>query len=107
VLGDWFPRAVGVFIGLLMMVLFAGEALALLAVNGHEVSVAGYYVTGALVLAGILVMLPPLRLATLALMSEEAWLNAAETQWGRATLTALMVSTTAFVVIGLMIAAVS
>jgi hypothetical protein len=71
--------------------LFVGEWLALAAVGGTEADVACYFVTGALILAGIIVILPPMWIGIPALLPDRPTSDRLDFGLARAVLVALAV----------------
>lgn len=64
------PTAAGVLIVLLICHLFAGEAFALMAISGGGSATAHYVITGALIIGGLVVVLPTLMLGVAPLVPE-------------------------------------
>jgi hypothetical protein len=99
-----FARAAAALMLLFPIVLFVGEWLALMAVNGNEVEVARYFVTGALVLAGIVVALPPLWVGLPAWLPTRPTDDRLDFTFARAVIVALAVGCAAFTALGIVLA---
>ena len=104
-----FATAVAVLTVTAFAALFVGEWLAIAAVGGSEADVARYFVTGALVIAGVLVVLPPVLVVLPALLPKE-WVFAQpapdrlDLVLARAAIVALAIGSTAFTALGVVLA---
>jgi predicted acyltransferase len=104
-----FGAAVAVLTVTAFGVLFVGEWLAIAAVGGSEAGVARYFVTGALVIAGVLVVLPPV-LVVLPGLLPGRWAFAKpapdrlDLMLARAAIVALAIGSAAFAAVGVVLA---
>jgi hypothetical protein len=85
-------------------VLFAGEWLALAAVNGSEAEVARYFVVGALILGGIIVALPPCWIALPAVLPRRPVEQRLDFKLAKAVIIALAGACVAYVALGIVLA---
>jgi predicted acyltransferase len=106
-----FTTAVAVLTVTAFAALFVGEWLAIAAVGGSEADVARYFVTGALVIAGVLVVLPPV-LVVLPGLLPTRWAFAKpapdrlDLTLARAAIVALAIGSAAFTAVGVVLAIV-
>ena len=101
---DKLAFAVGLFIVLLIVNLFLGEMLALLAISNGPSTTADYFVTGAMALGGAVVVSAPLLLGLDAVVPE-TWLSESfDFGFGRIAIWFLTVAAALFTLVGVFVA---
>jgi hypothetical protein len=99
-----FATAIGALIVLLIGNLFVGEWFALASIGGEESEVARHFVTSALVLGGIVVVLPPLWIALPALLPAAALRSELDMKLARAVIVVLAVAAAVSSLVGIVLA---
>jgi len=99
-----FVRAAALLMILLPVDLFIGEWFALAAASGSEPDVARYFITGALILGGIIVILPPMWIGLPALLPARPTSDRIDFGLARGVIVALAIGSVAFTLLGVVLA---